>query len=91
MKVWLVTVLLGFAVKVSARRCPLLRAADSGNKTGCYIVVLREETSQDKVVEILHEATNLAEVYGIVNVLNKAFILNQSAYSLDLAIIIRGR
>ena len=91
MKVWLVTVLLGFAVGVSARRCPLLRAADSANKTGCYIVVLREETSQDKVVEILHEATNLAEVYGIVNVLNKAFILNQSAYSLDLAIIIRGR
>ena len=44
----------------NARRCPLLRAADSGD---------RERTSQDKVVEILHKAANLAEgkkVNGLV-------------------------
>ena len=87
MNVWLVTVLLGLAIGVSARRCPLLRAADSANKTGCYIVVLREETSQDKVLEILHKATNLAEgkkVYGFVQNVLKAFTLKLSAYSLKL-------
>ena len=70
--------LLGLPLGVSvARRCPLVRAAASANKTGCYIVVPREETSQDTTVEIVNKATNLAEgkkLYGFVNVLNIALV-----------------
>ena len=86
--IWLVTaVLLVLSLTASARQCPLLHAPDSANKTGCYIVVLQEDTSPESVSEILQNATRLAEenkVYGFVQKAVKAFTLKLSAYSLDL-------
>ena len=75
------------AVVVSARRCPLLHAPDSANKTGCYIVVLKDDTPPEKVTEILQRATAVAEgnkLYGFVEVISKAFTLKLSAYSVAM-------
>ena len=89
-KVWLVAAVLLLALSLwgaSARHCPLLHAPDSANKTGCYIIVLKENTTSEKVVEVLQRATSLAEgnkVYGFVQYVSKAFTLKLSAYSLAL-------
>lgn len=80
-------VLLGLAVGCAARRCPLLHAAEGVNKTGCYIVVLRQATTPEKFDEILQTATNMAEesrAYGVVRTVSKAFTVKLSAYSLNL-------
>ena len=88
-RLWLVcaAVLLALSLRATARRCPLLHAPESANKTGCYIIVLRENTSDAKVAEILQRATSVAEgnkVYGFVQSVTKAFTLKLSAYSLAI-------
>jgi subtilisin family serine protease len=79
-------VLLALAIGCSARRCPLLHAADTANKTGCYIVVLNKETTHEKLTEILQNATNMAEgnkVYAYVEKISKAFTVKLSADALN--------
>ena len=71
----------------SARRCPLLHASDTANKTGCYIISLYKDTSPERLLEILQLATSLAEenkVYGFVQTVIKAFTLKLNAYSLEV-------
>ena len=82
--VLVVAVLIALA---RTRRCPLLLAPDSAIKTGCYIIVLREDTSSERMAQILQRATSIAEgnmVYGVVETVSKAFTLKLSAYSLTL-------
>ena len=86
--------LLVLAVGCAARRCPLLHAAEGENKTGCYIVVLRQATTQEKFNEILQTATSMAEesrVYGVVRTVSKAFTVKLSAYSLNLVCCLHAR
>ena len=89
-KFWLVSaaaVLLVLSPAVTARRCPLLRAPESANKTGCYIVVLRENTTDEKVDELLQRAASVADehkVYGFVKRVTKAITLKLSDYSMEM-------
>lgn len=79
-------VLLALALGCAARRCPILHAAETANKTGCYIVVLHKETTQEKLTEILQNATSMAEgnkVYGFVQKVSKAFTVKLSDDALN--------
>ena len=81
------TVLLILALGCAARRCPLLHAAEGANKTGCYIVVLHNETTPEKFTEIVQKATNMAEghkLHGLVKKVTKAFTVKLCANSLNL-------
>ena len=79
-------VLLTLALGVAARRCPVLHAPESANKTGCYIVVLYKNTSQEKFDEIVRRAASVAEgnkVYGLAKNVSKAITVKLSAYFLS--------
>ena len=79
-------VLLTLALGCAARRCPLIQAAEGANKTGCYIVVLHNETSPEKFTEIVQRATNMSEghkLHGLVQKVTKAFTVKLSDYSLN--------
>lgn len=81
------TLLLVLALGAVARRCPLLHAPESANKTGCYIIVLYKNTTQEKFDEILRRAASVAEgnkVYGQTKNVTKAIVVKLSAYSLNL-------
>ena len=82
-----VAVMLALALVCTARRCPLLHAEQSANKTGCYIVVLKKATTPEKFTEILQRATSMADehkVYGVVQTVSKAFTAKLSPYSLNV-------
>ena len=64
-----VSALVALFLGASAEPCPLLRAPESANKTGCYIIVLKDETSPEKFNEVLQLAVSYAdgqEVYAVV-------------------------
>ena len=86
-RTWLpCVVLLALALGCAARHCPLLHAAETANKTGCYIVVLHKETTPEKLSEILQNATSMAEgnkLYGFVQNISKAFTVKLSATALN--------
>ena len=87
-KLWLATAaLLALTLGVSGRRCPLLHAPESANKTGCYIVVLRENTTDEKVAELLQRTSSVAEehkVYGFIQNVAKAITVKLSDYSMEM-------
>ena len=86
-KSWLgFAVLLTLALGAAVKQCPLITAPESATKTGCYIVVLYKETSQEKFDEILEIATSVAEgnkIYGVVEFVFKAFSVKLSTESLN--------
>ena len=94
---WLASVALllalCFVATTSARRCPLLHAPDTANKTGCYIVVLSDDTSPEKVSEILLRVTSVAEdnkLYGLTEKVGNFFTVKLSAYSLELVSVVNN-
>ena len=93
---WLAVALLlalCFVATTSARRCPLLHAPDTANKTGCYIVVLSDDTSPEKVSEILLRVTSVAEdnkLYGLTEKVGNFFTVKLSAYSLELVSVVNN-
>ena len=71
-----------------ARRCPVLRVqgVSDDDKTGCYIVSLKKNTSHEKFQEILSRVVHMsddAKVYGSVERVAKAFTVRLSDYSLN--------
>ena len=94
---WLASVALllalCFVATTSARRCPLLHAPDTANKTGCYIIVLSDDTSPEKVSEILLRVTSVAEdnkLYGLTEKVGNFFTVKLSAYSLELVSVVNN-
>ena len=86
-EVLLCLVLLGLTVGSVAGQCPVLRAAEGANKTGCYIVVLKNATTVEKFNEILRRGVDLADehkVYGVTQKVCKAFTVKLSSYCLNL-------
>ena len=80
-----VSALVALFLGASAEPCPLLRAPESANKTGCYIIVLKDETSPEKFNEVLQLAVSYAdgqEVYAVVENVIKAITIKLSVYSL---------
>ena len=94
---WLASVALllalCFVATTSARRCPLLHAPDTANKTGCYIIVLSGDTSPEKVSEILLRVTSVAEdnkLYGLTEKVGNFFTVKLSGYSLELVSVVNN-
>ena len=94
---WLASVALllalCFVATTSARRCPLLHAPDTANKTGCYIIVVSDDTSPEKVSEILLRVTSVAEdnkLYGLTEKVGNFFTVKLSAYSLELVSVVNN-
>ena len=94
---WLASVALllalCFVATTSARRCPLLHAPDTANKTGCYIIVVSDDTSPEKVSEILLRVTSVAEdnkLYGLTEKVGIFFTVKLSAYSLELVSVVNN-
>lgn len=73
------------ATVIEARRCPVLHATGDAEKSGCYIVVLRQVTSASEFQSVLHRVVQMADgakVYGSVTRVAKAFTVKLSAYAL---------
>ena len=71
---------------IEARRCPVLHAAGDAEKSGCYIVVLKQATSAAEFQSVLHRVVQMADgarVYGSVTRVAKAFTVKLSAYALN--------
>ena len=72
-------------VAESRRRCPVLHAASGSQKTGCYIIVLKEATSAEDFQEVLAKVVKVADsakVYGMVQRIAKAFTVKLTSYAL---------
>ena len=68
-----------------ARRCPVLHATGNAEKTGCYIVVLKQATTAAKFQSVLQQVVQMADgakVYGSVTRVAKAFTVKLSSYAL---------
>ena len=81
------TALLFFQMTVALR--PLFRAngASERDKTGCYIVVLKEETSHEMFQSIVSQVVQMssdAQVHGSVERVAKAFTVKLSDDALQL-------
>lgn len=90
LKVYFSLSLLALAVSVVAGQspCPLLMASgvSDADKTGCYIVNLRKETTQEEFQAIQRQVlqrTDDHKIYGSVQRVVKAFTVKMSAYSLQ--------
>ena len=71
---------------VIARQCPLLLARDGAMKTGCYITMLKPETSHERMLDIVGEAQHMCDdskLYGMVERLAKAFTMRLSKTALN--------
>ena len=68
-----------------ARRCPVLHATEDTEKTGCYIVVLKQATTAAKFQSVLQKVVQMADgakLYGSVTRVAKAFTVKLSSYAL---------
>ena len=68
-----------------ARRCPVLHATEDAEKTGCYIVVLKQATTAAKFQSVLQKVVQMADdakLYGSVTRVAKAFTVKLSSYAL---------
>ncbi len=68
-----------------ARRCPVFHAAVGTQRTGCYIVVLKDATSGEQFQAVLDKVVGMAEdtkLYGRVSVVAKAFTVKLSSDAL---------
>lgn len=79
--------LVAFALlgATEARRCPVLHATGNAEKTGCYIVVLKQATTAAKFQSVLQQVVQMADgakVYGSVTRVAKAFTVKLSSYAL---------
>ena len=73
------------SVAESRRRCPVLHAASGSQKTGCYIIVLKEATSAEDFQAVLTQVVKVADsakVYGMVQRIAKAFTVKLTSYAL---------
>ena len=77
-----VSALVALFLGASAEPCPLLRAPESANKTGCYIIVLKDETSPEKFNEVLQLAVSYADGQEVYAVVENAITIKLSVYSL---------
>ena len=67
-------------------RKPLFRAARDAEKTGRYIVVLRDDVEDQQFDEILFRAVSLSNnkrAYGVIKTVEKAFTLKLNKISLE--------
>ena len=68
-----------------ARRCPVLHATGDAEKTGCYIVVLKQATTAARFQSVLQQVVQMADgakVYGSITRVAKAFTVKLSSYAL---------
>lgn len=80
-------VLLSISATTSARKCPLLHAPDSANKTGCYIIVFHDNTTSEKASEIIQRVSQLAEggrVYATMQTIFKGFTVKLFNFTLPM-------
>ncbi len=64
-----------------ARKCPVLHASGDAQRTGCYIVVLKEATTSEEFKSVLDRVVDMAEdakLYGSVSTVAKAFTVKLS-------------
>ena len=75
------------SVAESRSRCPVLHASSDSQKSGCYIIVLKEATSAENFNEVLAKVVKVADdakVYGMVQRVAKAFTVKLTPYALHL-------
>lgn len=94
MKSWLYSLVLLVVLALSgatARRCPLLHASETANKTGCYIISVAKETTPERLQEILQIVISVADdnkLYGFVEHVTKAITAKLSDYSLGIVSVL---
>jgi hypothetical protein len=87
LRVGLVCCLLAAAICAAESRRPVIRAAPTATKTGNYVVVLRGNTTSEKLQHLLSRASKLsddAKVHRYVEKVAKAITLKLSPYSLEV-------
>ena len=79
--------LIAAATCVAESRRPVLRAAPNAVKTGNYVVVLRRNTTTEKLQQLLSKASKHsddAKIHRYVETVAKALTLKLSPYSLEV-------
>ena len=70
----------------SAKQCPLLLARSGDNTTGCYVVMFKQATSHEKMMEVVRATQHAcadSKVYGMVERVVKAFTMRLSRTALN--------
>lgn len=69
------------------QRSPLIRQARDVPTTGCYIVVMQDDASEDELQQMaarVVEASDDARLYGLVHRVKKAFTVKLNPYALEM-------
>ncbi len=78
-------VLLGARVQGDSG-CPVLLQPAGAKTTGCYFIVLREESSDEEMEEVMHTISEMSEdsqIHSAVRMVSKAFTVRLSPESLE--------
>ena len=82
----LIVVPLGSCQEFAKRR-PLIRTPRDVPTTGCYMVAMKDETSEAQLEEIMIKAVKAsddAKLYGMVHKVKKLFTVKLNPYALEM-------
>ena len=71
----------------ASRRRPVIRLARDVPTTGCYIVAMKDDTSEAELQQVLTKAVKAsddAKLYGMVQKVKKAFTVKLNPYALEM-------
>ena len=83
----LATVALASCQEHELKRRPVIRRARDVPTTGCYIVAMKDDTSQEELMKVLRKAVSAsddAKLYGMVQRVKKAFTVKLNPYALEM-------
>ena len=70
-----------------SRRSPLLRRAQGEPTTGCYIVAMEDDASEEELQQVAAKAVKASDdgkLHGLVKRLKKAFTVKLNEYALEM-------
>ena len=73
--------------ELTSRRSPVIRQPRSVPTTGCYIVAMQDDTSEDELQQVAAkavEASEDAKLHGLVHRVKKAFTVKLNPHALEM-------
>ena len=73
--------------ELRSRRSPVIRRARGVPTTGCYIVAMKDDASEEELQQVAAKAAKVsddAKLHGIVQKVMKAFTVKLNPYALEM-------
>ena len=70
-----------------SKRRPVIRRARDVPTTGCYMVAMKDDTSQEQLMNVLRKAVSVSDdtkLYGMVQRVKKVFTVKLNSYALEM-------